>query len=175
MFVQLQRKVNSHFWRGRSYSVTASLFVTVHEREIIAEHDLHKLRLFIDPAAEQYLALAERAHDAAQAKGFFVTRFRDAFSVALNETRAVRAELEADRQFAITLGDLMAGLVVTHEDLSAILEIEDVIRRAVDQMHFALQAAQRFTVAEEDLLVPDGEPQDQLTTPAQWPTMWRRR
>jgi len=134
-------------------------------------HRLRRIEIFYDPIRDELNASAERAHERAKARGFFVTKASDASAICMSEMSALVSTIRALLAFNITVADLLRGVTITNRSLRAIAEIEQVIIDCIDDIDRSLQTARRYADETEDIFAPETD-DDAMVHPNQWPRTW---
>ena len=143
------------------------------ELQLVERHRLNRIEIFYDPIRDELNADAERAHERAKARGWFVTKARDAAGVCTAEIHALVSTIRALRAFNITVRDLVRGVTITNSSLQAIGEIEQILTDCIDHIDRSLQTARRYADEAEDIFAP-GTDDDTTVPPNQWPRIWTR-
>ena len=173
MYSHVSRSETRSVFGFLRYRLSAQLYLTAQEMQIMEHHRLKRIEIFHDPFRDTLNANAESAHEQAKARGLFVTSARDASAICVAELRALALMIRALLAFNITLDDLLRGVTITHSSLRAIGEIEQVLIDCIDHIDRALQSARRYAGETEDIFEPG--PDDPATVPpSQWPRIWTR-
>jgi hypothetical protein len=173
MYSHLSRSETRSFFGSLRYRLFAQIHLTAHETHIMECHRLNRIEVFYDPIRDALNANAESAHKKAKARGWFVTRARDASAICAAETRALAFTIRALFAFNITLDDLVRGVTITHYSLRSIAEVEQVLIDCIDHIDRWLQSARRYAEDTEDIFEP-GSNDSATMPPNQWPLIWMR-
>jgi hypothetical protein len=173
MYSHISRSETRSFLGVRRYCLTAKIHLTPQELHIIERHCLYRIEIFHDPNRDELNANAASAHEKAKARGWFVTKARDASAVCGSEIQALVSTIRALLAFNVTVADLLRGVVITNRSLRAIAEIEQVLVDCIDHINRSLQTARSYSDETEDIFAP-GTNDDTTVPPNQWPRIWRR-
>jgi hypothetical protein len=173
MYSHISRSETRSFLGVRRYCLTAKIHLTPQEIHIIEYHCLYRIEIFHDPIRDGLDADATSAHEKARARGWFVTKARDASAVCASEIQTLVLTIRALLAFNITVADLLRGVTITNRSLRAIGEIEQVLIDCIDHIDRWLQTARSYSDETEDIFAP-GTNDDTTVPPNQWPRTWRR-
>ena len=154
----------------RTYQIAARIEASPAELAAIHAHRLDRFEIFADPHRDYLLSRAQAARERQKALGWFVHTPEDLGTLWLETGRELTLLARARFSFRITIGHLVAGVVITNRSLNAIRRIEHVLADSVDAVAAIVAAALDFQHAHEDVLAPGTA--TTATAPNDWTSQW---
>ncbi len=152
--------------RNRTYCLTVELHCTPDELTLIDEHRLGSHALYAVPEQQHDHDRAVDAFARSDTRSLF--RGSDARRLLGDLIVGLFHLTRSQLRYSVTVADAVDGTTIYCSDLMELLECERLITASFDQFDRLLDDAHAFTVEREQILDPDGAPDDAGTPPHQW-------
>jgi hypothetical protein len=176
MQLHLSRTEVRRFGLFRCYRLEARLDDTPEKIAALQRHRIVLCELFGDPAREAHYRRAQAEHEAAAKVSHWVdspeAMLKSVWQEWAHSSRAMALYARTMLAFRITVGDLVAGVVIEHKHLALILEVEHHLIASIDALQAFLAAGLDYQHGREDAYVPGRD--DPGTPPAHWLSDRRR-
>ena len=173
MNLLLQRDDSQSFFRARKYILNVYLICTQEELELITDHQLYTQQMYAVPEYQEAKDDAEYAYQRSMRHSAFNPK--NATKILADTAAAVYHTAKSQFSFVLTVQDAIDGFTIECPDLHQLVQCEQEIVDAFDQLSDNVDDALAFATGREQQLAPDGAEEDAGPPPADWANHQRWR